>query len=99
MPRGYWIAMVTVTDADAYAGYQQHAPEAFQKYSAKFLARGGIAQTLEGTQWQRHVIIEFQSIEQALACYNSPEYEKARRHRTGACIADIAIVEGFEGKG
>ncbi|KAG1648046.1 putative HTH-type transcriptional regulator YdfH [Nymphon striatum] len=49
MPKGYWIALVTVTDPEAYAGYQQLAPAAFAAYDATFLARGGDATTLEGT--------------------------------------------------
>ncbi|AXI41685.1 DUF1330 domain-containing protein [Sulfitobacter sp. SK011] len=95
MPKGYWIAFVTVTDPDAYAGYQHHAPAAFAKYGARFLARGGDAATLEGELWQRHVVIEFDSKEQAVACYNSPEYQSARRHRSNACNANIVIVEGM----
>lgn len=95
MTKAYWIAFVTVTDADAYAGYQQHAPAAFTKYGAEFLARGGAAETLEGKEWQRHVIIAFGSKAKALACYNSPEYQAARMLRSGACHANIVIVDGL----
>ena len=61
MPKGYWIAFVTVTDPDTYACYQALAPEAFAKYGARFLVRGGDATPLEGEAWQRHVIVEFES--------------------------------------
>jgi len=94
MPKAYWIAFVTVTDPETYAGYQHHAPAAFAKYGAEFLARGGEAETLEGEDWQRHVVIAFESKAQALACYNSPEYKTARELRAGACKANIAIVDG-----
>ena len=94
MPKAYWIAFVTVTDPVAYAGYQQHAPVAFSKYGAEFLVRGGAAETLEGEDWQRHVVIAFRNKAQALACYNSPEYQAAREARSGACKANIVIVEG-----
>ena len=96
MAKGYWIALVTVTNLDAYKGYQQHAPAAFAKYGARFLARGGDATTLEGDEWQRHVVIEFDSKAQALACYHSPEYQSARANRVNACRASIVIVEGLE---
>ncbi|KXF91728.1 DUF1330 domain-containing protein [Phaeobacter inhibens] len=96
MAKGYWIAFVTVTDPDRYAGYQQQAPAAFAKYGARFLARGGAAETLEGTAYQRHVVIEFDSKATALACYHSPEYQSARTHRQAACTAQIAIVDGLE---
>ncbi|MEL7219384.1 MAG: DUF1330 domain-containing protein [Pseudomonadota bacterium] len=95
MAKGYWIAFVTVTDPERYKGYQDHAPAAFAKYGARFLARGGDAATLEGERFQRHVIIEFESKDQALACYNSSEYQSARRSRKSACKANIAIVEGL----
>ena len=95
MAKGYWIASVTITDPDRYMGYQHHAPEAFKKYGARFLARGGDAVSLEGTAFERHVVIEFDSMEQALACYRSPEYSAARTHRDGACVANIVIVEGL----
>ena len=94
MAKAYWIAHVTVTDPEAYAGYQAVAPVAFGQYGARFLARGGAAETLEGGSWQRHVVIEFDSLQQARDCYNSPEYQKARARRAGACEASITIVEG-----
>ena len=92
--KGYWIANVTITNHDAYQGYQALAPEAFQKFGARFLARGE-AETLEGKHWQRRVVIEFDSIEQARACYASDEYRAARAKRQAACIADIALIEGL----
>lgn len=94
MPKAYWIAHVTVNDPEAYAGYQALAPAAFQRYGARFLARGGAAETLEGSDWQRHVVIEFDSLQQARACYQSPEYQEARVNRADACEASITIVEG-----
>lgn len=95
MPKAYWIANVTVNDPEKYAGYQELAPKAFAKYGARFLARGA-AETLEGQGWQRRVVIEFDSVEAAHACYNSDEYRAARSERNGACDADIAIIEGLE---
>ncbi len=95
MPKGYWIAFVTVTDPERYAGYQAHAPAAFAKYNARFLARGGPAETMEGQSFQRHVVIEFESKAQALTCYQSEEYQAARAHRDAACEANIVIVEGL----
>ena len=94
MPKAYWIANVTVTDPDAYQGYQALAPAAFARFGARFLARGE-SEMLEGRNWQRRVIIEFDSMDQARACYASPEYQAARKKRDGACEADIALIEGI----
>jgi uncharacterized protein (DUF1330 family) len=90
----YWIAQVTVTDPEAYKGYQALAPAAFAAYGARFLARGGAHDVLEGNALDRHVVIEFPDLASARACYASPEYAAARACRAGACIARIVIVEG-----
>lgn len=93
-PKAYWIARVTITDPEAYAGYQAIAPKAFAKYRAKFLARGGETEICEGDRWDRHVVIEFDSLAAARECYASDEYRAARARREGACRAEVFIVEG-----
>jgi len=93
--KAYWIAHVNVTDPDQYSQYTQRAPQAFAKYGGRMLARGGRSEGLEGgPAAQRNVVIEFDSYEQALACYRSPEYQEAKKHRKGAGEAEIVIVEG-----
>ena len=92
--KAYWIAHVTVSDPDQYRHYADAAPEAFRKYNARFLARGGRCEQLEGAGRPRNVVVEFASFEDAVACYNSPEYQAARAKRRGAGVADIVIVEG-----
>ncbi len=92
--KAYWIAHVTVTDPDPYKLYAEAAPEAFKKYNARILARGGRHSQLEGEGKARNVVIEFESFDEAIACYNSPEYQAARSHRENAGLADIVIVEG-----
>ncbi len=94
MPKAYWIAQVTVTDPDAYAVYASGATEAFSRHGARVLARGGAVVTLEGEASPRNVVIEFDSLDAARACYESPEYQAARRHREGAGLARIMLVEG-----
>jgi uncharacterized protein (DUF1330 family) len=90
----YWIAHVTVTDPEAYAGYQALAPAAFAAHGARFLARGGTSEVLEGPELSRHVVIEFPSLEAARACYASDAYQAAKRRRDAAAIAHVVIVEG-----
>ena len=94
MPKAYWIAHVTVTDPDPYAVYAEGATAAFEKHGAKVLARGGRLEPLEGESRPRNVVIEFESMEAALACYNSADYQAARAHRVGAGEAQIMILEG-----
>ncbi|MGQ0484724.1 MAG: DUF1330 domain-containing protein [Hyphomicrobiales bacterium] len=94
MPKGYWIAHVTVSNPDRYKFYAEAAPEAFRKYGATILARGGKSQQMEGQGRPRNVVIEFPSLEAAIDCYNSPEYQAAKAKRKGAGEAEIVVVEG-----
>jgi uncharacterized protein (DUF1330 family) len=95
MPKGYWIANVTVTSPEDYGHYQVLAPEAFSRFGAKFLARGGQRLALEGRDTpQRSVLIEFPSYEEALECYHSEAYQRAKAARAGAAEVDIIIMEG-----
>lgn len=95
--KAYWIAHVDVTDAQQYGEYTRRAPLAFALYGGRFLARGGRSQALEGGETpQRSVVIEFDSYEQALACYRSAEYQEACVHRQGVANAQVIIVEGVE---
>ncbi len=97
MPKGYWIARVDVRDDEAYKKYVAANAEAFSKFGARFIVRGGSHEAVEGTARARNVVIEFPSYEAALGCYRSPEYAKAMAHRRGASDADIIVIEGYDG--
>jgi uncharacterized protein (DUF1330 family) len=94
MKKGYWMAMVDVTDPENYKTYIAANAVAFEKYGAKFLVRSGRYESPESPTGNRHVIIEFDSFEKALACYNSPEYQGALKLRRLYSTARLAIVEG-----
>ncbi|SFJ23632.1 DUF1330 domain-containing protein [Aerobium aerolatum] len=94
MAKGYWIAHVNVRDAERYKDYVSTAKPAFERYGANFLARGGAYQTLEGRAFARNVVIEFPSLQAALDCYNSPEYQAAKAIRVTVADGEITIVEG-----
>lgn len=97
MSKGYWIARVDVADPEAYKAYVAANAEAFAKYGAKFIVRGGRYVTKEGTARARNVVIEFPSFEQAVACYESPEYQRALALRQPVSTADLIVVEGYDG--
>ena len=94
MAKGYWIARVDVRDAERYKDYVAAAKPAFEKYGASFLVRGGTFQKLEGQVRARNVVIEFPSLQAAIDCYNSPEYQSAKAKRKNAGLANIVLVEG-----
>ena len=96
MPKGYIIARIVVTDAEAYAEYVKGASEAIRKYGGRPLVRGGRMETLEGEGRPRNVVLEFETFEQAKTYFNSPEYQAAKALREKAGVADIIAVEGAE---
>ena len=96
MPKGYWIARMTVNDPQEYPNYVHAAKPAFEKYGARFLARGGQYDPVEGDGRPRNVLIEFESFEKALACYKSPEYQAAAAIRQCHAEGEIVIVEGID---
>ncbi|QPC86128.1 DUF1330 domain-containing protein [Mesorhizobium sp. NBSH29] len=94
MAKGYWIARVDIRDAERYKDYVAAAKPAFEQFGARFLARGGSAEGVEGAHRARNVIIEFASFESAKACYNSPEYQVAKSIRHECADGEIVLVEG-----
>jgi uncharacterized protein (DUF1330 family) len=97
MPKAYWIGRIDVNDPDAYKQYVAANAKAFGKYGARFLVRGGKAETREGSSRARNVVIEFKDYETARACYDSPEYRDAMKLRESASVGDLIIVEGYDG--
>ncbi len=96
MSKGYWIARVDVNDAGRYPDYVATAKPAFERFEANFLVRGGAMTSLEGTNRARNVVIEFPSVQHALDCYNSDEYQEAVKIRQAAADSELIIVEGNE---
>ncbi|MCB1448709.1 MAG: DUF1330 domain-containing protein [Nitratireductor sp.] len=97
MAKGYWIAHVDVHDPERYKLYVEGARQAFIDHDARFIARGGEHELLEGDiGGARHVIIEFKDLATARACWNSPVYQAAREHRLAASKGSVLIVEGAE---
>src|SRR4051812_41824060 len=97
MTKGYWIVRADVKDAEKFKAYVQANAEPFRKHGARFLARAGRTEVVEGTSRARNTILEFPSFEAALACYRSPEYQAAAALRLAHSDLDIVIVEGYEG--
>jgi uncharacterized protein (DUF1330 family) len=97
MAKGYWIVSVDVSNPEAYKLYIAENRNAFRKYGARFLIRGGKSEIVEGAGRTRIVVIEFKDYATALECYRSPEYAKAIEIRKGSAVADIIIADGYHG--
>ncbi len=90
----YWIAHVTVTDADAYGEYAKRATGAIKAHGGEFLARATRTIWLEGNERARNVIVRFPSVEDAQQCYKSAAYQEALSYAKGASERDLCIIEG-----
>lgn len=97
MAKGYWIAHVDVDDMDAYKAYIAANAAPFAEYGARFLVRGGERQVPEGKARARTVVIEFDSYETALACYDSVSYQAAKDLRDPVSTGDLVIIQGYDG--
>ena len=92
----YWIARSKINDPVEYKKYTDLIPGIIKEYGGKVLARGGRYQIMEGPQkFHRFVVIEFPALEQAVKCFESPEYQKAAEYRrkNGAGEVENVIVE------
>jgi uncharacterized protein (DUF1330 family) len=92
--KGYWMAMVDVRDPEVYKQYIEANAAAFAKYGAKFPVRAGRHANPEGPTGNRHVLVEFESYDRAIECYESPEYREALKYRLAASTGHFVIVEG-----
>src|SRR5450432_2756672 len=93
MAKAYWIsAYRAIFDQEALAAYAKLAGPALQAGGGRFLARGVPAQVYESGQSQRTVLIEFDSVAQAIAAHDSPAYQEALRVLGSAVDRDLRII-------
>ncbi len=95
MSKAYTITFYrSISDPAALAEYAKLAGPAIQAGGGRFLARGSAAKAYEAGLNQRSVVIEFESVEKAIATYESPGYQAALRTLEGAVERDVRILEG-----
>ncbi|MGH9772015.1 MAG: DUF1330 domain-containing protein [Candidatus Acidiferrales bacterium] len=96
MAKGYWVTFYrSVSDPNAVVEYAKLAGPAIQAGGGRFLARGGVAKTYENGMNLRTVVTEFDSVEKAIATFESPAYQAALKILGGAADRDIRIIEGL----
>jgi uncharacterized protein (DUF1330 family) len=91
----YWVARARITDPTAYKKYTDRVPEIISRHGGKILARGGRYQIMEGPEsFHRFVVIEFPTLEQGVACFQSAEYQEAAAfRRAGGGVVENVIVD------
>lgn len=97
MAKGYWIARMDVKDAEVYDTYRAANAKPLADFGAKFLVRGGKQDIREGGWRARTVVIEFASLDDAIACYESDAYQRAKDIRLPVSDVDMLIIEGYDG--
>jgi uncharacterized protein (DUF1330 family) len=97
MAKAYWITSYrAIRDQGALAAYAKLALPALQGAGGRFLARGLPARVYESGLAERTVLIEFDSVAQAIAAHDSPGYQQALRALGDGADRDLRIVEGAE---
>ena len=96
MPKAYWVVTYrSITNPAAWEGYAKVAVPAIKDAGGRFLALAQPAKVYEAGLNQRVVLVEFDTIEKALACHDTPAYKEALRLLgSGNVERDLRIVEG-----
>ena len=87
--------MTDISNIEKLKEYALKAKPAIEKYSGKFLARGGRNRTNDGIQSPRTIVVEFPDYNTAIKCYDSTEYQEAHNILDGHVVRHHQIVEGI----
>ncbi|MGH8968892.1 MAG: DUF1330 domain-containing protein [Actinomycetes bacterium] len=94
MAKAYWInTFRSVSDPQKLAAYIALAGPAMRASGGRFLARGQPARAFEAGVMQRTVVIEFDSVDAAVAAYESRAYQDALRELGDGAERDLRIIE------
>src|SRR5438270_11972968 len=97
MAKAYWITVYrSIRDQEAFAAYARLAGPALQAAGGRFLPPGLPARGYESRLDQRAVLLEFDSVAQAIAAHDSPGYQQALRAPRNAADRDMRLGEGVE---
>ena len=95
MAKAYWVATYrSISNPDALAAYAKLAGPAITTAGGRFVVRGNPAKAYESGLMQRVVVIEFDSVDKAVAAHDSEAYQAALKALGTGAVRDIRIVEG-----
>ena len=93
--KAYWICIYEkIINTEKLKEYAVKAKPAVEKFSGKFLVRGGKNRSNDGMESPRTVVVEFPDYNTALECYDSAEYQEAHNILEGHVVRHHQIVEG-----
>ena len=93
----YFIVRCKYHDIDDYKKYANAAAQAVKDFNGRFLVtgKGNQLQKEEG-EHPKTVIVEFENMEIAIACYECELYREALSHIQDSADRDFVIAEGLE---
>jgi len=95
MAKGYIVVTYRkISNQEKWAAYAKLAGPAIQKAGGRFIVRGTPAKVYEKGMNERVVLVEFDSVQKALAAHETPEYKEALRLLGDGAERDFRIVEG-----
>jgi len=95
MAKAYWISFYReVKDPNKLAAYAKLALPAIEAGGGRFLARAPATKVYEAGLPERTVLIEFDSVDQAVTTHDSPAYQAALAALDGGVVRDLRIVAG-----
>ncbi|MCA1644310.1 MAG: DUF1330 domain-containing protein [Chloroflexi bacterium] len=96
MAKAYWVTTYrSISNTAAFEAYAKLAGPAIEAGGGRFLIRGNPAKAFESGLMQRVVLIEFESVEQAVRAHDSDAYQAALKALDNGADRDIRIVEGL----
>ena len=94
MSKAYWVVRANINNPEEYSKYVQLATDIIDKHNGHFLVRGGNQVEFEESGYERTVVVEFNSFEDALNCYKSSEYQSALKFAKNSSKRYVSIVKG-----
>ena len=96
MPKAYWVVNYrSIKNPEAWQAYAKLAAPAIQSAGGRFLIRNKPTKTYEAGMAERVVLVEFDSLDKAVAAHDTPAYKEALKALgTGNVERDMRVVEG-----
>jgi len=95
MAKAYWVVCYReIKDPAKLAAYAKLAGPAIEAAGGRALARGTAVKAYEVGQLERTVLVEFDSLEQAMSAHETPAYQAALRALDGGAVRDMRVVAG-----
>ena len=93
--KAYWVCIYeNIDNEEKLKEYAAKARPVVEKFSGKFLVRGGKNRTNDGIESPRTVVVEFPNYNNAVECYDSAEYQEAHDILKGHVVRHHQIIEG-----